>query len=133
MILVDEIGTISSALLLFAFLFAIVRVSRAPAYKARLQANRRADKLMREVLSEREYRQLRLCGFMDIASPNTPGRVYRIPRSRDQVRVYECGRLVERLCVQSVLSIPTGDIVVMHKLLIQGDEEEYLKTANHFA
>ncbi len=29
--------------------------------------------------------------------------------------------------------LPDGDVVVMHKLMIEANEEEYLQKANHFA
>jgi hypothetical protein len=37
-----------------------------------------------------------------------------------------------RLCVQSVEPIPDGDAILMHKLMIEGDEAAYLRIANRF-
>jgi hypothetical protein len=92
-----------------------------------------AESLLRELLTEAEWRQLRSTGFLDVTSPSRPERTYRIPRGPDQVLVLERGRVTERLCVQPVeLGLPEADIVVTHKLLIQADEEAYLRTANHF-
>jgi hypothetical protein len=48
------------------------------------------------------------------------------------VRVYERGIAVCNLCVQPIDSLPSDDVVVMHKLMIQGSEREYLAQANQF-
>jgi hypothetical protein len=96
-------------------------------------AQQRAESLLRELLTEAEWRQLCSAGFLDVRSPSRPERTYRIPRGPDQVLVLERGRVTERLCVQPMeLGLPEADIVVTHKLLIQADEETYLRTANHF-
>jgi hypothetical protein len=34
--------------------------------------------------------------------------------------------------VVSIEALPPADVIVMHKLLIQGDEEAYLQCANRF-
>jgi hypothetical protein len=61
------------------------------------------------------------------------GRTYRIPRGPGQVLVLEHDRVTERLCVQPASGgLPEADVVLMHKLLIEADEETYLHTANHF-
>jgi hypothetical protein len=36
------------------------------------------------------------------------------------------------LCVQPIDPVPDGDVVMMHKLMIEGNEEEYLRIANRF-
>lgn len=96
-------------------------------------AERTAEGLLRTSLSDQQYRRLCYTGFLDIASPACPGRTYRIPRGPGQVLVLEGGRITERLCVQpAVGGLPEADVVLMHKLLIEADEETYLQTANHF-
>jgi hypothetical protein len=55
-----------------------------------------------------------------------------VPRHQGQVKVYEGGVPIMALCVQSVEPIPDGDAVLMHKLMIEGNEEEYLRIANRF-
>jgi hypothetical protein len=119
--------------------------SSAPAITARLSpwlrlhpwwpvaAERRAETLLRDMLAPEEYRRLLTTGFLEIASPTRPDRVYRIPRGPGQVLVEEHGRMLERLCLQpEVAGLPEADVVLMHKLLIEADEERYLATANHF-
>lgn len=132
MIVADQLVTLAAALLLLALFFTLLRLSSSVTYRSRIAAEQRAESLLREVLSTSEYQQLRRRGYLDVPSPTRAYRIYRIPRSRDQVRVYENGRLLERLCVQAIEPMPPGDIVVMHKLLIEGNEAEYLRTANHF-
>jgi hypothetical protein len=92
----------------------------------------RAEDLLRDVLDEHEYAQLRKRGYLDVASPGHPQRVYRIPRAPDRVCVFEGGRARWELCIQPIEPIPSADIVAMHKLMIQGNEEEYLARANRF-
>ena len=37
-----------------------------------------------------------------------------------------------RLCVQPVESLPDADVVVLHKLMIEANEESYLQKANKY-
>jgi hypothetical protein len=120
-------------------------ISNAPAISTRLSpwlrlhpwwpvpAERRAETLLRDMLSQEEYRRLLTTGFLEIPSPSRPDRVYRIPRGPGQVLVEERGRVLERLCLQpEAAGLPEADVVLMHKLLIEADEDWYLATANHF-
>jgi hypothetical protein len=132
MILADQILTLSAALLLLALFFTLLRFSSSVTYRSRVASEQRAEVLLRDLLNQSQLHQLRRRGYLDVPSPSRANRTYRIPRSRDQGRVYEDGRLIERLCVQAVEPVPTGDVVVMHKLMIEGNEDEYLRLANHF-
>ena len=132
MILADQIVTLTVALLLLGLFVTLLRFSSSVTYRSRIISEQRAEVLLRDVLSAGQLHQLRRRGYLDVPSPSRPNRSYRIPRSRDQVRVYEDGRLIERLCVQAVEPVPTGDVVLMHKLMIEGNEAEYLRLANHF-
>lgn len=96
------------------------------------EAQERAEALLKHVLSEDEYRSLDRRGYLEVKSPSRPRRVYRIPRHQGQVKVYEGGVPLMALCVQSVDPIPDGDTIVMHKLMIEGNEAEYLRVANRF-
>ncbi len=95
-------------------------------------AQERAEALLQELLTEEEYRQLERRGYLEVRSPSRPQRVYRIPRHQGQVKVYEGGVPVMALCVQSTEPMPDGDVVLMHKLMIEGNEDEYLRVANRF-
>jgi hypothetical protein len=96
-------------------------------------ANRRASELLRAVLSQEEHRQLMRWGYVDIPSPRDPQRTYRVPQVAGLVEVMERGRQTASLCLEPLELVPDADIVVMHKLMIEADEETYLQTANRFA
>ncbi|MGI8912525.1 MAG: hypothetical protein ACR2JY_01845 [Chloroflexota bacterium] len=132
MILADQVFSLLAAVLLLALFFTLLHFSSSVTYRSRIVSEQRAETLLRDVLSAGQFHQLRRRGYLDVPSPSRPNRTYRIPRSRDQVRVYEDGRLLERLCVQAVEPVPTGDVVLIHKLMIEANEDEYLRLANHF-
>lgn len=116
-----------------AVIFAMLIYGLIPSVaRARTDARARAEELVRSVLTSEEYHQLRTRGYLDVQSPGYPGRLYRIPSFSGTVGVMEGGRCVSRLCVQPVDSVPDPEGVVVHRLMIEGNEEEYLKTANHF-
>ena len=96
-------------------------------------ANRRASELLRTVLSQEQHRQLMWWGYVDIPSHRDQERTYRVPRGPGQVRMIERGRQTASLCLQPLEWVPDADIVVMHKLMIEADEETYLQKANRFA
>ena len=121
--------------LLIICLLAVCLVLTAP--EDGRQGNRRAAEgragaLLEDLLTEDERRQLGRDGYLGVPSPSRPGRTYRVPRHRGQVRVYEGTTLVLALCVEPVEWLPDGDVVLLHKLMIEGDEAEYLRVANHF-
>jgi RNA polymerase sigma-54 factor len=92
----------------------------------------RARALLHDLLDEREREQLATHGYLEVPSPSHPQRFYRIPGYSGRVRLYEQGSVVCELCVGPVEPLPRADVVVLHKLMIQGDEEAYLSSANHF-
>jgi len=96
------------------------------------RAERRAASLLRETLTAEQLRQLTWRGYLEVSSPTEPQRVYRVPRSKGYVQVLENGRAVMRLCLQPVECLPDADIVVLHKLMIEGNEETYLQKANKY-
>lgn len=95
-------------------------------------AQQRAEAALRALLTDAEYQQLCANGYLEVASLTQPQRVYRVPRGSGQVLVLEGGRPREYLCLQpAAQNLPQADVVLLHKLLIQADEELYLRTANH--
>jgi hypothetical protein len=98
-----------------------------------VSAEGRARALLREMLTESEYQQLARYGYLEVGSPTIEHRVYRIPGAGGLVRVYDRGTAVVELCLQPAEPLPDGDLVVLHKLMIEGNEQEYLAKANHFA
>ena len=95
-------------------------------------ADARGQELLNDLLEEHEYGQLMECGYVDVASPNHQDRTYRIPLTEGLVQVYERGELTKRLCLQSTEYLPRSDLVILHKLMITGNEQEYLARANTF-
>lgn len=92
----------------------------------------RAEALLREFLDEREYAQWTKRGYVDVVSPNNAQRIYRIPGYIGLVRMYENGMAIRELCLRPVEPLPGPDVIVMHKLMIQGDERQYLASARHY-
>jgi len=98
----------------------------------RIDAERRAYDLAKVLLSPEQFSQVTSLGFLEMRSCLVPGRAYRIPRRRGQVQVYEDGRHAGSLCIQPTRWVPDADLVLMHKLMIEANEAEYLRTANFF-
>jgi hypothetical protein len=103
-----------------------------PYVKGWSRAERRAADLLRDTLTAEQFRQLIWRGYVEIPSPAEPQRVYRVPKSRGYVQVIENGRPTMRLCLQPVECLPDADIVVLHKLMIEANEETYLQKANKY-
>jgi hypothetical protein len=93
-------------------------------------AQRRANELLRVVLTCEQYCQWIHQGCVDIPSPSDPQRVYRVQKYPYPVQVREGGRLKMWLCLQPLERVPDADLVVIHKLLIESDEQAYLQKAN---
>jgi hypothetical protein len=102
-------------------------------FSEHVAAERRAATLMREVLTPQQNEQLQRHGYVEVASPSIPRRTYRVPGAGGLVRVFEGGHPVMDLCLQPVDVLPEGDVVALHTLMIEGNEQEYLAKANHFA
>jgi hypothetical protein len=102
-------------------------------YREWLSAKRLAGELLRAVLTTEQYCQLMQLGYIDIPSRRDQERTYRVPHGPGLVRVIEQGRETASLCLQPLERIPDADIVVMHKLMIEADEETYLQKANRFS
>ncbi len=93
-------------------------------------AERRARQLLRAVLTEEQYRHLFRWGYLDIPSPSDPQRFYRVPRAHGRVHLIENEILQASLCLQPLDWVPEADYVVIHKLMIEADEQTYLLKAN---
>ncbi len=123
------LGWLVIALVISPVLWLIVH----PYVKGWSRAERRASHLLRDVLTPEQCRQLLWHGYLEIPSPSAEGRIYRVPRARDGfVQVIENGKAVMRLCVQPVEYLPDADVIVLHKLMIEANEEHYLQKANKY-
>ncbi len=103
-----------------------------PYFKGWLRSERRAADLLRDVLTPEQLRQLLWRGYLEIPSPTEPQRIYRVPKSKGYVQVIDNGRATMRLCLQPVECLPDADIIVLHKLMIEANEETYLQKANKY-
>ena len=98
----------------------------------RRDAERRARLLLLDVLAQSELAELRALGYLRVPSRRWPNRIYCVPGHQGMVAVYEDGMLLERLCVGASGYLPEGDLLLLHKLMIEANEDEYLRVANHF-
>lgn len=105
---------------------------RAHSSYGRPEAKRRAGELLSAVLTPEQYGQMIQRDHIDIPSPRVSERIYRVPKSPGRVQVRDKGILTMWLCVQPSERVPEADILVMHKLMIEADEETYLQKANRF-
>lgn len=103
-----------------------------PYMKGWSRAERRAADLLRDTLTPEQCRQLVWRGYLEVPSPTEPQRVYRVPRTKGYVQVIENGRAIMRLCLQPIECLPDADLVVLHKLMIEANEEMYLQKANKY-
>ncbi|GAC1430045.1 MAG: hypothetical protein PVS3B3_00290 [Ktedonobacteraceae bacterium] len=103
-----------------------------PYLKGWSRAERRAADLLRDILTPEQVRQLLWYGYLEVPSPTEPRRVYRVPRAKGYVQVVENGRAIMRICLQPVECLPDADVVVLHKLMIEANEEIYLQKANKY-
>jgi len=122
------LGWIVIALAIFPMLWLILQ----PYFKGWSRAERRAADLLRDILTPEQVRQLLCQGYLDVPSPTEPRRVYRVPRVKGYVQVVQNGRAIMRLCIQPVECLPDADVVVLHKLMIEANEENYLQKANKY-
>lgn len=100
------------------------------------KASDRAEKLLRECLSPRQAAELQRQGHfhVEVIGLNGAIRRYRIERGRsgNVKQVDEQGRVLKRLCLHPIESVPDADTMLAQKLLLETDEEQFLQTANHW-
>ena len=124
----SALGWIVIALALSPMLWLIFQ----PYLKGWSRSERRAADLLRAILTPEQVHQLLWRGYLEVPSPTEPQRIYRVPRAKGYVQVVENGRAIMRLCVQPVECLPDADVVVLHKLMIEANEEMYLQKANKY-
>lgn len=141
---IGGLGLLILAFLLIALLGLIVALSSpqrllrrfgvplGPTGEERLLAEQRARALLQQQLGDEGFALLVRRGYLEIPSPSLPDRTYRIPFTHGMVEVIEGGLATMRLCIVPTRWVPDCDLVIMHKLLIEGDEARYLRVANRF-
>jgi hypothetical protein len=98
--------------------------------RRRREVAARAEALVKRVLSDAERAQLRRDGFLEVPSPSVTGRRYRIPRRGSPVAVLEPTGNVVYLCLQPETPVAEQELLVVHKLMLEGAEDEYWQRAN---
>jgi hypothetical protein len=122
-----------SSLVLFLFAAASLAACGAVVAYSSIRgrhADRRAEALLRDVLTPVELGQLSQSGYVDVPSRTTSGRVYRVPASHGLVAVLDDGHVTHRLCLMPLRAVPAREYILVHKLLLEGDEDEYWRRAN---
>ncbi len=141
MAMLEELGIFLGIWLLFLLLaFSSLWLSpegglgrRREAVSEQRCAQSRAHVLVEELLTEKQYQQLITCGYLEVASPTRDRRLYRIPGAGGLVKVYEGGSAVMDWCVQPADPLPDAEVVLLQKLMIEGNEAESLQQAKQFA
>jgi len=97
----------------------------------RRATRRRAEAMLQRLLTEGERAQLQRDGFLEVPSRGVAGRRYRVPRRGGApVAVLEPDGRVLYLCLQPVAPVPEQEVVLLHKLMLEGAEDEYWRRAN---
>jgi hypothetical protein len=99
----------------------------------RMSVQQHSEALLQDLLGTEEYTRLMQRGYLEVRSRNHPERAYHIPRGMGLVTVYEQEEPVELLCIGPAEPLPPADVLVAHKLLIETNEDVYLRTANHLS
>lgn len=109
--------------------FIIVRRSRPLSIAADIR-EARARQTMRRVLGDEGYQRFLCRGFVSVRAKS--GRVYQIFPGHEFTRVYENGRMIERLCVvfKGSQDFPATDSLIMRYLLVLNDEDRFWALAN---
>jgi hypothetical protein len=132
MIITQQVLTTLSWIVLALVISPMVWLLFQPYFKGLSSAERRAAGLLRDMLTIEQCHQLAWYGYLEVPSPSTASRLYRVPRARGYVQVIEHNRPIMRLCLQPVEYLPDADVVVLHKLMIEANEEYYLQKANKY-
>jgi hypothetical protein len=106
------------------------KVVRAAAAKAREEARRRAQALLDENLSAEQRDSLAKARYFTVHSRDGK-RQYRIQQGRaGNVFLVEGKNYVRKFCIHPKLDCPDEDTMLSQKLLLEGDEQEFLRIAN---
>jgi len=132
MLLSQQVETLLGWIVVLLAISPMVWLIFQPYFRGFSSAERRAAGLLRDTLTAEQCRQLVWRGYLEIPSPSSAQRVYRVPRTKGYVQVIENGHAVMRLCIRPVEYLPDADVVVLHKLMIEADEEFYLQKANKY-
>lgn len=89
----------------------------------------KAESLLRDSLTDEQFATYQRRGYVEVPSPRHAGRTYRVDGWRP-VTVFEDGQFAGAVCIRPREFMPGPDVVLARKLLIEGAEDEFLKTGN---
>jgi len=93
-------------------------------------ALKRAERLLRGMLTGKQKRSLDRFGFFDMPSPTKNYVAYRIPRT-GLIVMYERGVAKHRLCIYENEGLPAADWMIAAKMLVEADEKDLHRIANY--
>ena len=93
-------------------------------------AKERAEELLRSCLTSQQREELEQKHHFHLFVGNRKYRINR-GRTRNIELVDEQGKVVKRLCAHPSEMIPDADTMLAQKLMLETDEESFLKIANH--
>lgn len=124
-------SVLGAVILFVVFIFPLhPRLPGWAAWQEVREADRRATLLLRAVLGEPSYQEFVRKGHIEVPSRLYPGRAYLIKQWPEKVEVVEKGRTVAVLCAEPESDVPPADLIVIHKLMIEDNEQEFLRIAN---
>lgn len=88
----------------------------------------RARETLRRVLGEDKFRDFVRRGSVSVRAKS--GLVYQIFPAHDFTKVYDRGKLIERLCVVLQGGFPPTDSLIMRYLMILNNEKQFRSYAN---
>jgi hypothetical protein len=86
--------------------------------------------VLRLHLTPEEFDQLKRFGVLNIRSMLLHDRVYQVRAQSGRVIVRDSGIHIMELCIRTEINLPADEHVLVHKLMIQAAEAEYLARAN---
>jgi len=90
---------------------------------------RRAEALLHDSLTPAQHASYSTTGYVELDSRLHTGRTYRVDGWRP-VAVHEEGRFVGAVCIRPREHLPAPDVLLARKLMIEGAEEEFLRSGN---
>jgi hypothetical protein len=91
-------------------------------------AEMKARQLLRDMLTEKEYRRYLTNGFIMVKG--TRGWYQIFNKRSERIRFYKDNKFLNRLCIHTVDECPPSDHVVHMKLLIELDEDRVWVESN---
>ncbi len=96
------------------------------------RANKKSMKLLKEWLSDAEYKYLMEEGNLELPSQHEKDTIYIVNKDpMKRIGIKKKGKVVEKsLCIHASHSYPTGDVLLANIMLLKTDEKKFLEIAN---